>query len=107
MSRFEPCIMCAGAIVLARIRHLVYGIENPKAGAIRSLYQIGHDPRLNHQIEVSSGICAQDCREMMTSFFSAITSWRGTEVVITGPTRNRFGGQKLSRGFESHPSPPE
>ena len=65
----EPCIMCAGAIVLARIRHLIYGIENPKAGAIRSLYQIGQDLRLNHQVEVSSGICAQECREMMTSFF--------------------------------------
>ncbi|MDY0091431.1 MAG: tRNA adenosine(34) deaminase TadA [Candidatus Vecturithrix sp.] len=70
----EPCIMCAGAMVLARIRCLFYGAPNPKAGAIRSLYQIGQDPRLNHQIEVSSGVLEQECREMMTSFFRQVRS---------------------------------
>jgi tRNA(adenine34) deaminase len=65
----EPCVMCAGAIVLARFQRLVYGTENPKAGAVRSLYTIVHDPRLNHQVEVISGVLQQDCRELMTSFF--------------------------------------
>ena len=53
----EPCAMCAGAIVQARIAHLVYGCEDPKAGAVRSLFQIADDPRLNHQIGRAS------CRE--------------------------------------------
>ena len=65
----EPCVMCAGALVLARIRRLVYGTENPKAGAICSLYNIVQDTRLNHQVEVISGVLQQECRRLITSFF--------------------------------------
>jgi tRNA(adenine34) deaminase len=65
----EPCVMCAGAIILARIPYLVYGAVNPKAGAIRSLYTIGQDPRLNHQLEVTSGVLQEECAHLMTSFF--------------------------------------
>ena len=65
----EPCVMCAGALVLARIRSLFFGAENPKAGAIRSLYSMAQDTRLNHQIHVIDGVMRQECRELMTSFF--------------------------------------
>ena len=65
----EPCPMCAGALVLARMDRLIYGPEDPKAGACKSLYQITEDPRLNHSIEVISGFMAQDCRELLQEFF--------------------------------------
>lgn len=65
----EPCVMCAGAMILARIQHLFYGAENPKAGAIRSLYHLAQDTRLNHQVNVTSGLLQQECRKLMTSFF--------------------------------------
>ena len=65
----EPCAMCAGAAVLARIERLVYGCDDPKAGAIRSLYQIADDPRLNHRIEITSGVLAAECSALLRSFF--------------------------------------
>ncbi len=65
----EPCIMCAGAILLARISHLVYGAGNPKAGAVRSLYHLMEDARLNHQVNVMSGVLQTECAGLMTSFF--------------------------------------
>ncbi len=65
----EPCVMCAGAMVLARIRQLVYGTENPKAGAVHSLYTVVRDTRLNHQLDVIAGVLQQECRELMTTFF--------------------------------------
>ena len=68
----EPCVMCAGALLLARIRHLIYGTANPKAGAIRSLYTIVQDTRLNHQIEVTSGVLQEECARLMTSFFQQL-----------------------------------
>ncbi|PIE33868.1 tRNA-specific adenosine deaminase [candidate division KSB3 bacterium] len=65
----EPCVMCAGALVLARIRQLVYGTRNPKAGAVQSLYSIVRDKRLNHQLEVSDGVLQQECSTLITTFF--------------------------------------
>lgn len=65
----EPCIMCAGAIQQSRISRVVYGATDPKAGAVNSLYQILNDPRLNHQVEVSSGILEIECSELLQSFF--------------------------------------
>ncbi|MBI2266212.1 MAG: nucleoside deaminase [Armatimonadetes bacterium] len=65
----EPCLMCAGAFVQARISRLVYGAEDPKAGAIRSLYQVAGDPRLNHQISVTSGVLEEPCSEILKEFF--------------------------------------
>lgn len=67
----EPCPMCAGAIVLARIRRVVYGAADPKAGAVASLFQILDDPRLNHRAEVIGGILAQQCGEILLRFFKA------------------------------------
>ncbi len=65
----EPCTMCAGALVLARIDRLVYGCDDPKAGACKSLYNIVQDERLNHTIETTSGILADDCSQLLQDFF--------------------------------------
>ena len=65
----EPCCMCAGAIVLARLDRLVYGASDPKAGAVDSLYRLCGDPRLNHQVDVVSGVLAGACGAILTDFF--------------------------------------
>jgi tRNA(adenine34) deaminase len=65
----EPCTMCAGAMVLARIDRLVYGAKDPKAGAVESLYQALSDPRLNHRVAVTGGVLAEDCGEILQEFF--------------------------------------
>ncbi|MCT3007605.1 nucleoside deaminase, partial [Propionibacterium freudenreichii] len=66
----EPCTMCAGALVNARIRRLVFGAFDPKAGAIASLWDVVRDPRLNHRVEVVGGIMADDCQRVLTDFFA-------------------------------------
>jgi len=68
----EPCPMCAGAIVNARIQRVVYGCDDPKAGAVRSLFQIASDPRLNHQAEVSAGILAEPAASRLREFFARL-----------------------------------
>jgi tRNA(adenine34) deaminase len=65
----EPCVMCMGAIVHARVKTVVFGTIDPKWGAAGTLYQIAQDPRLNHQVEIVSGICAQACRSVIQDFF--------------------------------------
>lgn len=65
----EPCTMCAGALVLARIDRLVYGADDPKAGAVGALYDIPRDPRLNHLVEVVRGVEADACGETLRRFF--------------------------------------
>ncbi len=65
----EPCVMCAGAIVLARIDRLVYGAADAKAGAVETLYRICTDGRLNHRVEVVAGVLADECGRMLTEFF--------------------------------------
>jgi len=65
----EPCVMCAGALVQARIKKLVYGASDPKGGAIKSLYQIVTDPRLNHRMEVVGGVLQEECGQMLKDFF--------------------------------------
>jgi len=65
----EPCAMCAGAMVHARIHRLVYGAEDPKAGAVRSVMQVLNHPQLNHKIEVRSGVLAGRGAELLQSFF--------------------------------------
>ena len=66
----EPCAMCAGALVAARVGRVVFGTTDPKAGACGSLYNLCADPRLNHEVEVRSGVLAGDCAELLTGFFS-------------------------------------
>jgi tRNA(adenine34) deaminase len=65
----EPCPMCAGALVLARIDRLVYGCDDPKTGAVKSLYNIATDGRLNHRLEVTSGVLADECAKQLQGFF--------------------------------------
>lgn len=68
----EPCPMCAGALVNARLARLVYGCPNPKAGAVATLYQIASDPRLNHRMVIESGILAADCAALLQRFFAEL-----------------------------------
>ena len=67
----EPCPMCAGAIVLARLPMVVYGCTDPKAGACDTLYQITSDPRLNHRAQVVGGVRADDCATLLSGFFAS------------------------------------
>lgn len=65
----EPCPMCAGALVQARVKRLVYGAADPKAGACGTLYNIVCDERLNHRLEVTAGVLADEARELLQKFF--------------------------------------
>ena len=65
----EPCVMCAGAMVHSRIERLVFGAVDAKAGAVGSIYNVLADPRLNHQMEVVSGVREEECREIVQRFF--------------------------------------
>jgi tRNA(adenine34) deaminase len=66
----EPCSMCAGAMIQARVPRLVYGADDPKGGAVRTCFRIVSDPRLNHQVEVTSGVLAAECAAVIQSFFA-------------------------------------
>ncbi len=65
----EPCQMCAGAIVQARIKRLVFGCENKKAGSCGSIVNLVNEPRFNHQVEVLSGVLREECSDIMKNFF--------------------------------------
>jgi tRNA(adenine34) deaminase len=65
----EPCVMCAGAIVQARIKRLVFGATDPKGGAAGSLFHVPNDERLNHQVEIMSGILQEECGDLLRRFF--------------------------------------
>src|SRR5271154_6844800 len=67
----EPCAMCAGAMVQARIGRLVYGADDPKAGAVRSCFSIFDHPQINHRVEVTSGLLAEDAAALLQNFFAA------------------------------------
>jgi tRNA(adenine34) deaminase len=66
----EPCVMCAGALVNARIGRVVYGATDPKAGAVESLYHVCADDRLNHRPPVEGGVLAAECGELLKAFFA-------------------------------------
>jgi tRNA(adenine34) deaminase len=68
----EPCPMCAGALVNARVKRVVYGAHDPKAGAVESLYRLTQDGRLNHRVEVVSGVLAEEARAKLQDFFKAL-----------------------------------
>lgn len=67
----EPCAMCAGALVNARVKRLVYGAPDPKAGAVRSLFRLADDPRLNHRLEIVEGVRAEESAALLRAFFKA------------------------------------
>lgn len=67
----EPCAMCAGAMVQARISRLVYGAEDPKGGAVRSCFAVFEHPQVNHRVEITSGVLAEETASLLQEFFSA------------------------------------
>lgn len=74
----EPCTMCAGALVLARVERVVIGAWDPKAGAVSSLFDVVRDPRLNHRVEVVAGVLAQTCAQRLSDFFAALRARKGS-----------------------------
>jgi tRNA(adenine34) deaminase len=66
----EPCSMCAGAIIQARVPRVVYGCDDPKGGAVRSCFEVLSHPRLNHKVEVTSGVLATECAAVIQAFFA-------------------------------------
>ena len=86
----EPCAMCAGALVLARVDRLVFGCWDSKAGAVRSLYQICDDTRLNHRLAVVDGVEAEQCSALLSRFFAGI---RKGEVTKPHRPTSKAGGQ--------------
>jgi tRNA(adenine34) deaminase len=72
----EPCVMCAGAIVLARLKRIVYGADDPKMGACGSLFSIPAEPQLNHRVEIIGGIMSVECSKLISGFFEQIRSNR-------------------------------
>ena len=77
-ATLEPCAMCAGALILARIDRLVYGCADPKAGACGSVLDVVREPRMNHRIEVTSGILEEECRSILKEFFEGRRNKNGT-----------------------------
>jgi tRNA(adenine34) deaminase len=71
VSTLEPCTMCAGALVLSRVARLIFGAYDPKAGAVGSLFDVVRDPRLNHRLDVRSGILEAECQALLTDFFAS------------------------------------
>tara|TARA_Y100001970_G_scaffold143911_1_gene176803 strand:- start:298 stop:747 length:450 start_codon:yes stop_codon:yes gene_type:complete len=71
ISTLEPCPMCAGAALSARISRVVFGAEDPKAGSLGSLYQLGSDPRLNHEFSVTPRVLQEECGALISRFFSS------------------------------------
>jgi tRNA(adenine34) deaminase len=68
----EPCAMCAGALVHARVARVVYGCDDPKGGAVVTLFTIGQDPRLNHRFQVTRGVLSEACADRLRAFFAAL-----------------------------------
>ncbi|NLK51820.1 MAG: nucleoside deaminase [Syntrophomonadaceae bacterium] len=73
----EPCFMCAGALVLARVKRLVYGVKDPKMGGIDSLVNLVQFPGINHRVEVTSGVYEAECREIIQRFFQELRKSKG------------------------------
>jgi tRNA(adenine34) deaminase len=72
----EPCVMCMGATILARIPRLVFGCRDPRAGAVGSIYDFSRDPRFNHHVVVDEGILGAECSEMLSGFFKNLRARR-------------------------------
>ena len=78
----EPCVMCMGAIILARIPRLVYGCRDPRAGAVGSIYDFSQDERFNHRVAVTEGVLAQECTELLSGFFKELRAGKKSQKTL-------------------------
>jgi tRNA(adenine34) deaminase len=78
----EPCVMCMGAIILARIPRLVFGCRDPRAGAVGSIYDFSRDERFNHQVMVDEGILGAECSELLSGFFQNLRTRRKENNIV-------------------------
>jgi len=78
----EPCVMCMGAIILARIPRLVYACRDPRAGAVGSIYDFSQDERFNHKVEVIEGVHAEECSEMLSGFFRELRAGKKQQKTL-------------------------
>ncbi|WP_321393949.1 tRNA adenosine(34) deaminase TadA [uncultured Desulfuromusa sp.] len=77
----EPCVMCMGAIILARIPYLVFGCRDPKVGAVGSIYNLAEDERFNHRVEVREGVLQQECSSQLSHFFKSLREQKKEQKV--------------------------
>ena len=85
-TTIEPCAMCAGALVNARVRRLVYGAADERFGAVRTIFDICDNPQLNHRIEVVSGVLEEECRRLMQDFFRKKREFQKSRKINAEPT---------------------
>jgi tRNA(adenine34) deaminase len=85
-TTIEPCAMCAGALVNARVKRLVYGARDKRFGAVETIFRICDSPFLNHQIEIAAGVLANDCRKLMQEFFRRKREIQKSSALIDNPT---------------------
>jgi tRNA(adenine34) deaminase len=78
----EPCVMCMGTIILARIPRLVFGCHDPKVGAVGSLYNFAEDDRFNHRVEVENGVLRQECSQQLSAFFRKLREEKKQQRII-------------------------
>lgn len=78
----EPCVMCMGAIILARVPHLVYACRDPRAGAVGSIYDFAQDERFNHKVEVTEGVLDEECSEMLSGFFKELRAGKKSKKTL-------------------------
>jgi len=80
----EPCVMCMGAIILARIPRLVYGCRDPRVGAVGSIYDFSRDDRFNHRVEVTEGVLGEECSAQLSGFFQELRARKKTIKALSG-----------------------
>ncbi len=78
----EPCVMCMGAIILARIPHLVYACRDPRAGAVGSIYDFAQDGRFNHKVEVTEGVLGAECSQLLSGFFKELRAGKKSKKTL-------------------------
>jgi len=78
----EPCVMCMGAIILARIPHLVYACRDPRAGAVGSIYDFARDERFNHKVEVTEGVLGTECSQLLSGFFRELRAGKKSQKTL-------------------------